>query len=55
MYKSIKLWFRYNLLRKKLCNQRNIIDYSIKEERKKYVLVVDDKMPEYNKIPGHAG
>jgi hypothetical protein len=52
MYKSIKLWFRYNLLRKKLCNQRNIIDYSIIEEGKKYVLVVDDKMPEYNKDSG---
>lgn len=52
MYKSIKLYFRLKLLAQKLKKAKKQINFINELPYQKYVLIVDTKIPEYNKDSG---
>lgn len=52
MYNAIKLWFKFSKLRKKLKKQGKVIDFTLPENGRSYVLIVDDKVPEYDQDSG---
>lgn len=52
MYNTVKIFFKHRLLQQKLAKQNLIIDFSLKERDKKHVLIVDDKVPEFDKDSG---
>jgi len=52
MYKNIKFYIRLALLKQKLKKENKFMQLSDHLENKKYVLIVDDKIPEFKKDSG---
>ncbi|WP_163399121.1 glycosyltransferase family 4 protein [Flavobacterium fluviatile] len=52
MYKSVKLYFRLKLLAQKLKKEKKQINFISDLQDKNYVLIVDTKIPEYDKDSG---
>jgi len=52
MFKSIKLYFRLKSLAEKLRKQKKQIDFTSDLKYQKYVVIVDIKIPEYDKDSG---
>lgn len=52
MFKSIKLYFRLKSLARKLKKQKKQIDFTSDLKYQKYVIIVDIKVPEYDKDSG---
>ncbi|MET3027856.1 glycosyltransferase family 4 protein [Flavobacterium sp. UW10123] len=52
MFKSIKLYFRLKSLAKKLRKQKKVIDFTSNLKYNKNVIIIDTKIPEYNKDSG---
>jgi glycosyltransferase involved in cell wall biosynthesis len=51
MYNKLKLFYKFTKLRSQLKEQNKVIDYAL-EQDKKYILIIDDKIPEYDKDSG---
>lgn len=51
MYNKIKLFFRHSKLKSQLKKSGKTVDYSF-DAGKKYILIVDDKLPEFDKDSG---
>ncbi|MBO9585464.1 MAG: glycosyltransferase [Flavobacterium sp.] len=52
MFKSLKLYFRLKSLARKLQKQNKVIDFVNNLKYDKYVVIVDTKIPEYDKDSG---
>lgn len=52
MFKSIKLYFRLKSLAKKLKKQKKEVDFTSNLKYDKNVIIIDTKVPEYNKDSG---
>lgn len=52
MYNRIKLYIKFRQLESRLLKQGKTADYHIKDATKKQVLIIDDKIPEYDKDSG---
>ncbi|URM35163.1 glycosyltransferase [Flavobacterium anhuiense] len=52
MFKSIKLYFRLKSLAKKLREQKKVIDFTNNLRYNKNIIIIDTKIPEYDKDSG---
>jgi len=52
MFKSIKLYFRLKSLAKKLREQKKVIDFTDNLRYNKNIIIIDTKIPEYDKDSG---
>ena len=51
MYNKIKLFYKFSKLRSKLKSLGKVIDYAFVQD-KDYILIIDDKLPEFDKDSG---